>query len=63
MQILRNASLLQQVGKNQYAFFHSSLIEYFVTRDLYEYPKVDEKQSKQIETGVERCLDATVYLD
>jgi WD40 repeat protein len=37
IELLRTACLVREAGQNQYAFVHDSLLEYFLTRDLYEY--------------------------
>jgi WD40 repeat protein/tetratricopeptide (TPR) repeat protein len=36
IELLRTACLIREVGQHQYAFIHASLLEYFLTRDLYE---------------------------
>jgi WD40 repeat protein len=36
VELLRTACLVREVAFHQYAFIHHSLLEYFLTRDLYE---------------------------
>jgi WD40 repeat protein/Tfp pilus assembly protein PilF len=36
IELLRTACLVRKLGQHQYAFVHASLLEYFLTRNLYE---------------------------
>jgi ankyrin repeat protein/WD40 repeat protein len=36
VELLRTACLVREAGQHQYTFIHNSLLEYFLTRDLYE---------------------------
>jgi WD40 repeat protein len=44
--LLRTACLVREVESHQYAFIHSSLLDYFLTQGLYDAVKVPELEQK-----------------
>jgi WD40 repeat protein/TPR repeat protein len=44
IELLRTACLVREIGQHQYAFIHNSLLEYFLTRNLYENLLSEQKE-------------------
>jgi WD40 repeat protein/tetratricopeptide (TPR) repeat protein len=48
IELVRTACLVRDVGQHQYAFIHNSLLEYFLTRNLYENLLSNQQEVKII---------------
>jgi WD40 repeat protein len=53
IELLRTACLVREMGQHQYAFVHYSLLEYFLTRNLYEN-LLSEQPEIKVEKGTQK---------